>query len=185
MIVTFEIRRLRATATVLVAMAALLTLAVSAAFAQYPPDEDFGVACTPADPQPGDTVACEVGGAQPNEDLEATATAEVAGVIYEAALTADAEGRADFAFDTEGLQDGEAVTVTVRGAESGEHSVEVVVDEDGEPVTDEDGEPIEAAPEADEDRLPVTGGQVILMSLVGIALVGGGLLALRKRSSVA
>lgn len=184
---TVQLRRLRATSTVLVAMTAMMAMMVTSAVADavYPPDQDFGVVCTPSNPQPGDDVSCEVVGAQPGEALDATATAEVQGVIYEDSLTADDDGVATFAFSTDGIDEGEQVDVVVRGAQSGETGFTVTAESTDE--VDDDGDPITATITDDTaaDRLPVTGGQVTLLSLVGLALVGGGLLALRKRASVA
>jgi LPXTG-motif cell wall-anchored protein len=176
-------RRLRSTAVVMLAALASLAMMATASFAQYTTDIDFGVVCTPENPQPGDTVTCQVSGAQPGEDLQATATAEVQGVLYEDAFAADGDGNAVFSFSTAGTQDGEAITVTVTGAQSGTASDSVEVDEDDEAV----GDPIAADTRTDaapsDDRLPVTGGQALLLSVVGVAMVGGGLLALRKRST--
>jgi LPXTG-motif cell wall-anchored protein len=177
-----HLRRAKAMITVMAAMAAVLAMSATAAFAQYPPDTDFGVTCTPTNPSPGDTVTCDVTGAEDGEDLEATATAEVAGVLYEDSFNADDNGEATFSFSTAGTQDGERIDVVVRGAQSGEAGTSVSADADVEPA--DDGEPVAAAPSTTTpsgDRLPVTGGQALLLSVVGLALVGGGLLALRKR----
>jgi LPXTG-motif cell wall-anchored protein len=180
-----HLRRMKAMITVMAAMAAVLAMSATAAFAQvYPPDQDFGVTCTPTDPEPGDTVTCQVVGAEDGEDLEATATAEVAGVLYQDSFNADNDGNATFSFSTAGTQDGERIDVVVRGAQSGEAGDSVVVDEDDDVEPADRGEPVAAAPSTTTpsgDRLPVTGGQALLLSVVGLSLVGGGLLALRKR----
>lgn len=175
-----QLRRLWATTTTLaVAMTALLALSATAALAQYPPAEAFGVSCTPEDPEPGQTVQCTVVGAEAGENLHATA--EVQGVIFfEESFQADDEGRAVFSFQVpEDAEEGEAVTVTVVGEESGVASETLEVEED-EPGAEEEDEAI-AAPADTDDRLAVTGSQILLLSLVGLGLVGGGALALRRR----
>lgn len=174
--------RIRAIVTTTAALGAMLALSATAALAQYPPAEDFGVSCTPSSPQPGESVDCTVVGAQSGESL--SATAEVQGVIYEDSFEADGDGEAAFAFDVPGDRDaGASMTVTVAGDQSGETSDEVVLAADEADPDDEDVDPVDVADDEDE-RLPVTGGQIVLLTGLGVALLGGGgALVLRKRNS--
>jgi LPXTG-motif cell wall-anchored protein len=74
---------------------------------------------------------------------------------------------------------GSAPTVSVRvESDSGE------VDETQFTVREQRGvRPADerVTPAPGTDRLPVTGGQALLLSVLGVSLIGGGLLALRKR----
>jgi LPXTG-motif cell wall-anchored protein len=211
-----HLRILEAPITVTAAVAMLLAMSATAAFAQqpgYPPAQDFDVVCTPQNAQPGSTVSCRVTGAGPGEELEWTATAEESGVIGEGTVTANPAGRANFRIRTTDDHAGQTVTVEVTGEESGSATTTFNVRGDDSEVLGDTLTPApgsgsgeteqgagEAGPQASgsesgattrvlgvtlaqdaDGQLPVTGGQVLLLSVVGLALVGGGLLALRKR----
>jgi LPXTG-motif cell wall-anchored protein len=164
-----QVRRFTSLVALMAIAVATLALSASAAFAQYPPARDFGVVCTPQPPAPGQEVACEVVGARAGEQIAATASVD--GVAFYAdEVTADADGQASFGFSAP--DEGEVV-VRVVGAQSGEAStVLAVADEAAE------DEQVVAAPTT---RLPLTGGQVAVLTAVGVALLGSGLLALRRR----
>jgi LPXTG-motif cell wall-anchored protein len=171
-----HLRRTKAMITLMAAVAMVLAMSATAAFAVYPPDEDFGVVCTPQNPQPGSTVTCRVSGAEPREGITVDATDEDGSEVYSDEITANPAGRANFRIGTDGLA-GETVTVRVE-SDSGE------VDETQFTVREQRGvRPADerVTPAPGTDRLPVTGGQALLLSVLGVSLIGGGLLALRKR----
>lgn len=170
-------RTLRTAALTTVLALSVLVLGATAAFAQYPPDVDFGVVCDPPNPQPGDDVACSVVGAFSGEILVASAEEEGDDAFYEESLTADGDGEADFGFDVPTDVQGNVI-VRVAGDQSGETTTTLAAAEDVEdPAEDVDPD------EVDEPTLPVTGGELAVLSLVGLGLVTTGGLALRKRSA--
>lgn len=148
-----------------IALLSALAMTASAAFAQYPPASAFGVSCS----VDGDTVVCAIVGAEANERLAVTATCDDE-VVYNETLTADAEGEADFSFTAANADD---CTVAVLGESSGAATTTVDVDDDEEVVA--------GAPISGTGSLPMTGGQVGVLLLVALTLLGGGLLALRRR----
>jgi hypothetical protein len=157
---------------------AVLVLGATAALAQYPPDTDFGVTCTPQNPQPGDGVSCTVVGAVAGESLAASAEDDRQG-FYDESMNADGQGEATFGFDVPTDVQGNVI-VRVVGAQSGEAATTLAVAEEDvdDPADDVEPEDVE-----DPDTLPVTGGQLAMLSLVGLGLVTTGGLALRKRSA--
>jgi hypothetical protein len=171
-----QVQRLRTVLTVAMMAVVALAWSATAAFAQYPPADDFGygVVCTPESPAPGETVTCEVVGALPGEQLAVTVT--IAGtLVHSETSTADAEGEAAFVFAVD--REGEII-VRVVGAESGETTVVLSAAEEAPEAREDAGEAV-AAPAA--PRLPITGGQILLLTGLGVALLGAGLLALRRR----
>jgi LPXTG-motif cell wall-anchored protein len=173
-----HLRRTKAMITIMAAMAMVLAMSATAAFADYPPDRDFGVTCTPQNPTPGSTLTGHVSGAESREGLQITATASQSGVVYQDSTNANPAGRHNFRVSTDGLA-GQTVTISVTGETSGTTTTQCTVREDPR-VRGAAGDRVTPAPAATE-RLPVTGGQALLLSLIGLSLVGGGLLALRKR----
>jgi hypothetical protein len=171
-------RTLRTTTLATLMALAVLVLGATAALAQYPPAVDFGVTCTPQNPQPGQGVTCTVVGAVAGESLTASAE-DNRGDFYDDSLTADDEGEASFGFDVPTDVQGNVI-VRVVGAQSGEASTTLAVaDEDvADPAEDVTPDDVE-----DERTLPVTGGQLAMLSLVGLGLVTTGGLAVRKRSA--
>jgi hypothetical protein len=155
-----------------VALAAISMMALSAtaALAQYPTAEDFGVSCTAA--APGASAQCSVVGAAAAEVLSASASAD-GDTFYSDSIMADEDGRATFGFTVPSEVRGE-VLVRVSGPTSGEATTTVAVTD----AADE-GEAVEAAPT--EQRLPLTGGQIgmLLALAVGLLVVGGA--ATRKK----
>jgi LPXTG-motif cell wall-anchored protein len=170
-------QRIRALLVVALATVAAMALSVSAAFAQYPPAEDFGVSCSDYEAA-GDTVNCGVVGAQPGEQL--TATAEYNPVFYTETFNADAEGRASFAFEVPAEAEGSTIIVRVVGAESGAAADEADqvddADDDGQA-----GEEVGAGTGTGTGALPMTGGQIATLTATGLGLLALGLLALRRR----
>jgi LPXTG-motif cell wall-anchored protein len=166
-----KVRTFRSLFTVMTVAVVALAMSASVAFAQYPPARDFGVVCTPQPPAPGQAVSCEIVGAQASEQLAATASVDGA-VFHSETLTADADGEADFGFTAPDAGD---VVVRVVGAESGETSTVLAVSDEADAA--EEGDAV-AAPVS---RLPLTGGQVLVLTTLGLLMLGGGLLALRRR----
>jgi LPXTG-motif cell wall-anchored protein len=155
---------LRRLSVLAIALLSSLAMMASAAFAQYPPASAFGVSCT--DAVPGEAAECTVVGAEANESITATASDDD-GVFDTQNLTADAEGEVAFAVDVPTDVQGDVV-VAVVGTESGAASDIVDVEETvaGTPVS---------------GSLPMTGGEVGVLLLLALTLLGGGLLALRRR----
>jgi LPXTG-motif cell wall-anchored protein len=152
-------------ATVLAAVVMVVATVSAASANQYPPAGAFGVACTVE----GATVVCEVSGAQPGEQLVATAICDGA-VRHNMTLIADEAGEASFTF----VARGETCEVSVLGAVSGQAGVTVGGSADGEPVG-------AAVTGSGGGQLPFTGGEVGALLVVGILLIAGGLVALRRR----
>ena len=173
-------RRTARTAALTTLMAlSVLVLGATAALAQYPPDTDFGVTCTPTDPAPGQGTTCTVAGAVAGESLTASA-ADDDGDFYEESLTADGDGEATFGFDVPTEVQGNVI-VRVAGDQSGEASTTLTAAEVDDPS--DPGDDVDPRDVGDDERLPVTGGELAMLSLVGLGLVTTGGLALRKRSS--
>ena len=163
--------------TTLMALTVLL-VGTTAAFAQYPPDTDFGVTCTPQNPGPGDSVSCSVVGAQSAEVLSATAETD-GDQFYSESMTADGDGEAGFGFEVPATAAGNDVIVTVSGDQSGTTTTTLAAaDVDEDPAEDVVPDDVD-----DDDRLPVTGGQLAILTLVGLGMVTTGGLAIRKRST--
>jgi LPXTG-motif cell wall-anchored protein len=161
--VSLNIRRLTVLA---IALLSALAMTASAAFAQYPPASAFGVSCT--DAAAGETADCTVVGAEANENITATA-ADDDGVFETQNLTANAEGEVAFAVDIPTDVRGNVV-INVEGEQSGAASDTVAVEDEVA------GTPVSGTP-----SLPMTGGEVGVLLLVALTLLGGGLLALRRR----
>jgi LPXTG-motif cell wall-anchored protein len=180
---------------------AMLSLSVSAAFAQYPPGLDFGVTCIPENPSVGQTPVCTVVGAAAGETLAVTATVGDQ-VIHEATITADANGDASFSFEVPLTAAGAAISVTVTGEQSGTAAATLQVQQatdgstddgtdDGSTVDDTDGDssaPGEtqrtavtqdtaAATTSTSDNLPRTGLETVTLVLAGLLLLGLGVTA--------
>lgn len=155
-------------------MVAMLALTATGALAQsYPPPASYSVTCT----TDGDTIVCAVVGATGNESLEVTGTCD-GDAVETTTITADAAGEASFSFTAPAGADD--CSVAVLGAESGSVTTEVDADADADDDADDDqaGDPV--SPDGD-DQLPFTGGEVGTFLAVGIVLLGGGLLTLRRR----
>jgi hypothetical protein len=168
-------RTIRAVFTLAAAMLATMALGIGVAAAQYPPDGAFSVGCVAAG-EAGTSVTCTVTGAEPNEQL--TATAEVEGnVFWTEVLSANAEGEATFRFTVPREHRGEEITVRVVGAISGEVASDTVTiaapGRTGEPVPPSRG------------SLPFTGLDAAMIAGLGVVLLSGGLLLLRRRSAAA
>lgn len=168
--------RLRLLPTLLLVTLAL-AMSTTAAFAQYPPGVGFGAACTSESASAGDEVACAAEGAVAGETISWTVTA--VDVIAEGTETADADGNAAFSFVVPALVEGERITVTVVGSESGEAStgVDVVV-----PIADTDDEALAES----ESALPSTGLELAVWVVGGLLLLGVGtsaVVAARRRQA--
>lgn len=175
-------RRTVRTAALTALMAlSVLVLGATAALAQYPPDTDFGVTCVPENPGPGEGTTCTVSGAVAGESLAASAEDDD-GVFYEESLTADGDGEASFGFDVPTDVQGNVI-VRVAGDQSGEASTTLAAAQEEADEADE-AEDVDAD-EVTDDALPVTGGQLAMLSLVGLGLVTTGGVALRKKKSAA
>jgi LPXTG-motif cell wall-anchored protein len=155
-----------------IVLGALLVLAMfaTAAFAQYPTAEAFGVGCTPERQVAGTTVTCTVVGAFSGESLAVTVRAGNTSVLSET-LTADEDGRASFSFTVpEGRA---AVVIRVVGAQSGTTTTTLL--------------PAQAADRAVErargSDLPRTGQETAILVLGGALMValGGGAVARSRR----
>lgn len=147
--------------------AALLLVAAmgSAALAQYPPAEDLSVACTPEEPEPGDTLECTISGAPENTDLDVLAELE-GDVLYDATVTTDGEGEASFSFDVpEDAEPGSTITITISGDEiEGALVLGVTI-----------AAPVEDVPEDDAvEELPDTGAETSTLVLIGLLVAGLG-----------
>jgi LPXTG-motif cell wall-anchored protein len=169
-------QRARTMTMMVLTMFAALAMSATAASAQepYPPAEgDLSLSCTDADA--GDTSQCNVTGAIAGETLVLSASVD-ADVFFTDTTTADDDGEASFAVDIPADVSGE-VLITVTGSESGETATETIV------VTaddDDEATPVSPTP-SPGDRLPMTGSEVSVLLTAGIALLGGGLLLLRRR----
>jgi hypothetical protein len=153
-----------------IALLSVLAMSATAAFAQYPPAEAFGVSCT--DAAAGETAQCTVVGAEANESLTATASDDD-GVFATTSLTANAEGEVAFSVEVPTDVMGNVV-IAVEGEQSGTASDTVDVEEDvvaGTPVS------------GTTDSLARTGLEVGGLVLLAALLLGGGVLALRRRES--
>ena len=170
-------RTVRTAALTTLLALSVLVLGATAALAQYPPDTDFGVTCTPQNPGPGQATTCTVSGAVAGESLAASASDD-GGDFYDESLTADGDGEASFGFDVPTDVQGNVI-VRVAGDQSGEASTTLAVAEEDVDDPADDVDPDDVA----DDRLPVTGGQLAMLSLLGLGMVTTGGLALRKRSA--
>jgi LPXTG-motif cell wall-anchored protein len=161
--------RIRSMTTVVLGSLLVLAMFSTAAFAQYPTAEAFGVGCTPERQVAGQLTTCTVVGAVPGETLTVTVRAGNTLVLSET-LTADEDGRASFSFTVpEGRA---AVVIRVVGSISGPTSTTLL--------------PAEAAGRAvDRARgdLPRTGQDTAILVLGGVLLlaVGGGAVARSRR----
>lgn len=163
--------RIRSMSTVVLGSLLVLAMFSTAAFAQYPTAEAFGVGCTPERQVVGQLTTCTVVGAVPGESLAVTVRAGSTSVLSET-LTADENGRASFSFTVpEGRA---AVVIRVVGSESGPTSTTLL--------------PAQAAGRAvDRARgdLPRTGQDTAIMALGGTLLLalGGGAIARSRRGN--
>lgn len=175
-----QLARVTSTATVLLALAALLALSATAALAQYPPPERIGVT-GPETVTAGEDADFAVFGADDGEEVEVTT--EVAGeVIYSEVHTADAEGDIAFTVSIPGDAEGAGTVTAEAGDDTAVHEFTVTdADAEEDDAVDEDVTPVDA----EDDTLPVTGGQIAMLAILGLGLVGGGALALRKRGATA
>jgi LPXTG-motif cell wall-anchored protein len=162
--------RIRSMTTVVLGSLLVLAMFSTAAFAQYPTAEAFGVGCTPERQVAGQLTTCTVVGAVPGETLTVTVRAGNTLVLSET-LTADEDGRASFSFTVpEGRA---AVVIQVVGSESGTTSTTLL--------------PAQAADRAVErargSDLPRTGQDTAILALGGALLlaVGGGAVARSRR----
>jgi LPXTG-motif cell wall-anchored protein len=161
----------------MVVLGSLLAMAMgsTAAFAQYPPSEAFGVACIRAAPQ-AQSVVCSVVGARGGEALRAAASASPA--FYTEDLAANADGEASFRFTVPRDVRDRVITVSVSGAISGEAVTDQIT-----PVTP--GRSGEAPGRSGEapGLLARTGQDTAILVLGGALLlaVGGGAVARSRR----
>lgn len=181
----------RAGTLIAVALASML-LAATAAFAQYPPPEDFSVSCTPEVVAPGGEITCSITGAVAGENLDVTA--EYNPVFFEETVTANDDGEVsvDIAVPDD-ADDGDGILVTVVGEQSGEtgtDTVDVEVDDDGPKTPPDDGKtpPDDGAtPPGDGktpgDDLPRTGveSSTLIIAGAGLLLLGAATVLLARR----
>jgi hypothetical protein len=166
-------RTIRAVFTLAAAMLATMALGIGAAAAQdYPPGEGgLAIDCVAAG-EAGASVTCTVTGAEPNEQL--TASAEVQGnVFWTEVLSANAQGEATFRFTVPREHRGQEITVRVVGAISGEIAEDTVTIA----APGRTGEPVPPR------RLAFSGMDAAMYAGLGVVLLGGGLLLLRRRSA--
>jgi LPXTG-motif cell wall-anchored protein len=164
--------KLRSLAVLAMAVMTVMALGVGTALAQesYPPPPTPSVVCVAAG-QAGLSVTCTVTGFQPGEQLQVTATAPDGTVVYSATLTADADGEATFRFTVPARYRGQTISVQVVGASGAVASTTVTTA--ATPIRR--GDPVPPG-------LARTGQDALLLTAVGIALLGGGVAALRRRS---
>jgi LPXTG-motif cell wall-anchored protein len=165
--------KLRSLVVLAMAVVTVMALGVGTALAQesYPPPPTPSVVCVAAG-QAGLSVTCTVTGFQPGEQLQVTATAPDGTVVYSATLTADAQGEATFRFNVPARYRGQTIAVRVEGLSS-ERVAETTVTTAATPIRR--GDPVPPG-------LARTGQDALLLTAVGIALLGGGVAALRRRS---
>jgi LPXTG-motif cell wall-anchored protein len=168
------VKRVRTLSVLAMAVMAVMALGVGTALAQetYPPPVQPSVVCVAAG-QAGLSVTCTVTGFQPGEQLQVTATAPDGTVVYSATLTADAQGEASFRFNVPARLRGQTISVQVLGATSGAVASTTVTTA-ATPIRR--GDPVPPG-------LARTGQDALLLTAVGIALLGGGVAALRRRST--
>ena len=164
--------RIRSMTTVVLGSLLVMAMFSTAAFAQYPTAEAFGVSCTPERQVAGETVTCTVVGAFSGESLAVTVRAGSTEVLSET-LTADADGRASFSFEVPDVR--AAVVIRVVGAESGSTSTTLLPEQASD----------RAVERARGSDLPRTGQDTAIMVLGGVLLlaVGGGAVARSRRRS--
>lgn len=173
--------RFRSMAVLTITALGLLLLSVVPAAAQYPPAEPPGLSCPPS-ATPGDVTppglvrACTLIGTQADQafqvSYEYNPTVEVGEVVT------GAEGVAEFELTLVSEAAGATVTVTAVG-EDGE---ELVTVDDSFEVADE--APIDGGEQVTpDDSMPQTGIDALLLVGVGLALVGVGTVAVRRRRS--
>lgn len=160
--------RLRMMALLLLTSLAMLVAGSTAAFAQYPPAQDFGVSCT--DAVPGQTVTCSIVGAAPGESL--TVAARYGSVeVLDTVLTADGDGLAEFSFEIPADAAGATLNVRVMGETSGMTGVVVNV-----------ARSVPTGPRVPDARaIPRTGQDLLLLGGAGVVLLGAGAVALLRR----
>lgn len=166
-------RKLRAVAVIAATVVAMMAMSVSAAFAQYPPGPAFSVTCTAAG-EAGSSVTCNVVGAADSEVLSVSAAYNP--VFFTDTIVASAEGEATFRFTVPRDARGEDIVVTVTGPISGEISTVLSIAAPGRT-----GEPVPPGRPA----LATTGTNLMLLTGVGVVLLGGGIAAVRSRRSTA
>ena len=167
--------RVRSMTTVVLGSLLAMTMFSTAALAQYPPSQAFGVACIRAAPQ-AQSIVCSVVGARGGEALRATASASPA--FYTEDLAANADGEAGFRFTVPRDVRDRVITVTVTGAISGE----AVSDQIAVATPGRSGEAPGRSGEA-PGLLARTGQGTAIMVLGGALLlaVGGGAVARSRR----
>ena len=154
---------------------AMMAVMSSGALAQdYPPDVDFGVACTSA--QAGATVQCTVVGADAGEELTVSA-AHGTTTFFTEVLSASAEGEASFSFTVPADAGDDQIVVTVSGAISGT-TTEVLDVAMSAPTTP--GAPVRTSP-----AIARTGQDLMMIGALGLVLLVGGVLAVRRRRTTA
>jgi LPXTG-motif cell wall-anchored protein len=160
--------RLRMMALLLLTSVAMLTAGSTAAFAQYPPAQDFSVSCT--DAVPGQTVTCSIVGALSGESL--TVTARYGSVqVLDTVLTADGDGQAEFSFEIPIDAAGATLNIRVMGESSGMTGVVLNV-----------ARSVPTGPRVPDARtIPRTGQDLLLLGGAGVLLVGAGAVALLRR----
>jgi LPXTG-motif cell wall-anchored protein len=169
-------RTIRTVTTLAAAMLAVMALGVGVASAQaYPPDEPGSVDCVAAG-QAGLSVTCTVTGATPGEVLDWTATAR-GDTFASGTVTADADGRATFRFTTPNQYRGETIDVAVLGNMGFTAEDEVV-------VAEAPGRAGQAVPPGRTAAagLARTGQDTVMLAGLGAALLGAGVVALRRRT---
>ena len=169
--------RIRSMTTVVLGSLLVLAMFSTAAFAQYPPSEPFGVACIRAAPQ-AQPIVCSVVGARGGEQLTASASASPA--FYTEDLTADAEGQASFQFTVPRDVRDRVITVSVTGEISGD----TVTDQIAAATPGRSGEAPGRTGEA-PGLLARTGQETAIIVLGGALLLalGGGAVARSRRTS--
>jgi hypothetical protein len=164
-------RRVRSVIVLAISMMAIMALGAGTALAQeYPPGEAFSVSCVAAG-EAGLSVSCTVTGAAPHEQLSVTMEHD-GNVFHSEVLSANAEGEATFRATAPRDARGDEVVVAVEGPISGTAVDSVTIAEPGR-----SGEPVPPG------RLAFTGQDALLAGVVGLALLGGGIFALRHRKA--
>ena len=170
-------KRVRSMTTVVLGTLLMLAMVSTTAFAQYPPSQQFGVACIRAAPQ-AQSIVCSVVGARGNEALRASASASPA--FYTEDLTANADGEAGFRFTVPRDVRDRVITVSVTGAISGDavsDQIAVVTPGRSGEAPGRTGQAPGLLARTGQDTATIVLGGVLLLA------VGGGAVARSRRSS--
>jgi LPXTG-motif cell wall-anchored protein len=175
----------RTVTTLALAVLAALAMIAGPAAAQnapYPPTGEFSITCT--DTGPGETITCTITGAVAGESITVTITRPNGQVICTETVVADENGEA-------------TVTCEVPADARGRLNIRAEGEISGVATTSAQSIPPQARGEARGQQvagvpgvpggpgggptLPMTGSEVAVLLTVGLALIGGGLFALRRR----